>query len=114
VGGRGIVYGGEGNHSEPVRVIGTSEDLRSWETTKSENTQALNSVVWAKGRFVAVGDRGTILASADGLSGWTQADSGTSNDLNHIVWDGTRFIAAGVKGTILYSVDGISWIKGRA
>ncbi len=114
VGGRGIVYGGEGNHSEPVRVIGTSEDLRSWETTKSENTQALNSVVWAKGRFVAVGDRGTILASADGLSGWTQADSGTSNDLNHIVWDGTRFIAAGVKGTILYSVDGISWIKGKS
>ncbi len=108
-GGRGTIYGGEGNHSDPFCVIATSGNLKDWKISRSDNTSALSSVVWAKNRFVAVGEGGTIMTSKDGLSGWTQSVSNTTNDLYHIVWDGARFIAAGDKGTILSSVDGVNW-----
>lgn len=111
VGGRGRIVGGEGNSSDPYRIIGTSIDLKEWKTEKTENASALSAVVWADSRFVAVGDDGMILTSKDGLNGWTQVKSPTTNDLLSIIWDGAGYIATGEYGTILYSEDGSNWTK---
>jgi len=114
VGRQGSVTGGEGNVSDPYRIIGTSGNLTGWNVVKTDKMSPLTSVVWADSRFAAVGGNGTILTSRDGLSGWTQAASPTSNNLLSIVWDGSGYIATGEKGTILYSRDGAHWIKEKS
>ncbi|HCC07558.1 MAG TPA: hypothetical protein DEP72_05300 [Clostridiales bacterium] len=111
VGGQGVIYGGEGSHSQPYRVIATSTDMMDWTIEKIDSINALNEVIWANGQFVAIGDTGTILTSLDGLSGWIPRASGTSANLLDIIWDGKQYITSGDKGTILYSSDGKAWIK---
>lgn len=111
VGGRDRITGGEGNSSEPYRIIGASADMKEWKIEKSDNADALNSVIFAKEQFVAVGYNGTILVSKDGLSNWTKAASPTGSDLMNIVYDGVRYIASGENGTIVHSTDGIHWTK---
>ena len=110
VGGQSMIVGGEGNSSEPYRVIGTSSDLKDWKVERTDNVSALKAVVWANNQFVAVGDEGTVLTSKDGFN-WTQVNSSTSNDLSSIVWDGTRYLASGQNGAIIYSENGINWTK---
>jgi len=114
VGGRDIIVGGEGNRSEPYRIIGTSSDMKEWKIERVDNTDALNSIIFAKGQFVTVGNNGTILVSKDGLSGWTKAASPTDSDLTNINYDGARYIASGENGTIIHSTDGIHWIKEKS
>jgi len=62
-------------------------------------------------RWVAVGDRGTVLSSDDGLT-WTWRVSDPSIALTGIQWDGRRFVAVGADITTLTSPDGISWERG--
>jgi hypothetical protein len=69
---------------------------------------SLYSVAWGDGRFVAVGDIGTILTSPDGAA-WTVHDSGVPERLNGIAWGGGQFVAVGNRGTILTSPDGAAW-----
>ena len=114
VGGQDKIVGGEGNSSEPYRIIGTSGDMKEWRIARTDYAPALNAVIFAKGQFVAVGYDGTILVSKDGLSGWTQAASPTGSDLTNIVYDGARYIASGENGTIIHSTDGIRWTKEKS
>jgi hypothetical protein len=108
VGGLGIIYGGEGNHSEQYRITASSSDLENWDIERTEGISSLNSVVWAQDKFTAAGDNGTILISSDGQN-WAEASSPTTVNLNDIIWNGSYYLACGEKGTILYSQDGISW-----
>lgn len=71
-------------------------------------TLCLYSIAWGKGRFVAAGHRGLILASADGLE-WSIAAPVTRQALNQVIWDGKQFIAVGNNGTIITSDDGLKW-----
>jgi hypothetical protein len=107
-GGLGIIYGGEGNHSEQYRITASSSDLENWDIERTEGISSLNSVVWAQDKFTAAGDNGTILISSDGQN-WAEASSPTTVNLNDIIWNGSYYLACGEKGTILYSQDGISW-----
>ena len=69
--------------------------------------EILNDVVWGNGRFVAVGDAGTIVHSADG-DRWQEASVvPTSKSFHGVVWGGGRFVAVG--NSILYSSDGDRW-----
>lgn len=108
VGGQGVIYGGEGNQTQPYRIMGTSSNMKDWSVKRTENVPSMNGTVWANGKFTAVGEGGTILNSIDGLS-WTQVTSGTVANLLSIIWDGNRYIVSGEKGTILLSKDGVTW-----
>ena len=58
-------------------------------------------MTYGNGRFVAVGEDGTILTSPDGVS-WTRRTSGTSNRLEGVAYGNGLFVAVG-GGTILTS-----------
>lgn len=70
-------------------------------------TASLSSVAFGKDRFVAAGDRGTVLWSTDGLT-WTSTSSG-SEDLHAVAWGPDRFFAVGDRGTVITSLDGMAW-----
>jgi len=109
VGGQSSIQGGEGNSSESNRIMAESSDMKTWNVTKSENTPALNAVVFANGMFVAVGDNGVILNSTDGTV-WNQVSTDFKEKLLDLSWDGHRFVASGEKGTVLLSDDGNHWV----
>ena len=71
----------------------------------------LNGVAYGNGRFVAVGDNGSIVTSSNGLD-WVLNPSGVSNQLNTIIFAAGRFVAGGSSGLILWSDDGLSWSTG--
>lgn len=88
-----------------------------WRVVDSGTSESLEGVAWSGGRFVAVGNNGTILTSLDG-STWTPVTSasGASRRLWGIAWGDRRFVAVGSTGTgaslrwaILTSPDGIRW-----
>lgn len=105
-------------------IILTSPDGVTWTTqvsgpssgnpTTTTNPYTLVKVIWASGRFVAVGTNsngssGAILTSADGLSWTPQTLSTTYSGLNNVTWTGSRFVAVGASGTIETSPDAGTW-----
>ena len=76
--------------------------------TTSEN---LNAVASNGVNRVAVGNRGTMVATGSGS--WTLGASGVVADLNDITWsaDQGQFIAVGSEGSILLSTEGTAWVN---
>lgn len=109
-GGQGVIHGGEGNQSQPYRIMGVSSDMKDWNISRTDNMPSMNTIVWANDKFVAAGEGGTILNSEDGVS-WIQVTSGTTKNLMYVTWDGSRYIASGDAGTILLSGDGVNWVN---
>ena len=56
----------------------------AWELRSSGTSQPLNDVAFGHGRYVAVGDRGTVLASVDGFN-WRPEDAGSDWWLGEIL-----------------------------
>ncbi len=86
----------------------------------------LHAVAYGGGRFVAVGDGGTVLASGDGVR-WLPvaaaaeevrllASQGSADppDLAAVIHAGGRFVAVGEGGIVLVSPDGKTWRGSRA
>jgi hypothetical protein len=90
-------------------TVSNADGSFSWAAAKSVPTSAnLNAVIYNNGRFLALGDNGTILLSTDGTT-WAAQTSGTGNDLYAVANRGSGFIAVGANGTMLVSGDGINW-----
>jgi len=53
----------------------------------------LYSVVFANGKFVGVGDSGTVSISPDGTN-WMENATATANDLNAIIYGGGLFFGS--------------------
>jgi PKD repeat protein len=104
-----IVAVGQGGGWFGSGMIGLSRDGSTLEVTEPPNLEPLLDVAWGDGRFVAVGDGGTILTSPDGLS-WTPRPSGVASDLVRVRWDGEGFTAMGDDGVALVSPDGVVWL----
>ncbi|MDQ0116208.1 X2-like carbohydrate binding domain-containing protein [Paenibacillus harenae] len=70
----------------------------------------INDVVYAEGKFVAVGDGGYIATSTNGQT-WTPRTnpSGGSDDLLGIAYGTGKFVAVGDNGDIVSSEDGMIW-----
>jgi hypothetical protein len=107
-----LAYGG----SNYVQVGGpmlnvTPTGLSSALINPSPTTQNINSVAYGNGRFVAVGNNGSVLTSTTGAQGtWTLSQLGsTSDDLLKVVFAGTLFVASGEKGYLYTSPDGLTW-----
>ena len=80
---------------------------------RSATEQRLNDVSWGGSRFVAVGDKGTIVYSADG-DRWTAASDTAISEEGHLVAvasNGMHFVAVGRvgSGAIVHSADGNRW-----
>jgi hypothetical protein len=69
----------------------------------------LRAVIYGAGKYVAVGDNGTIITSVDG-NYWTPQATGTTDGLWSVVYEGGKFVAVGGK-TTLTSTDGQAWNK---
>jgi hypothetical protein len=68
----------------------------------------LSDVAYGAQGFVAVGDEGTIIASADGTS-WEKRESGTVKRLTDVIHASGLYVASGEDGTLLQSADGQLW-----
>jgi PKD repeat protein len=64
-------------------------------------------VIWSGSRFIAAGDRGTILTSPDGRT-WTAMTVATA-DLHDLASDGALLVAVGTAGSIISSSNGSTW-----
>jgi hypothetical protein len=74
----------------------------------------LNGVAYGNGRYVAVGDQGTIETSTDDGRTWTAEPSGVTADLRAVVYGGGLFVAVGSGGVVLTSPDGVGWTVAQA
>src|SRR5579859_7570556 len=83
------------------------DPLDSWSRSESGVQTRLNSVIFANGEFVPVGDNGTILISQDAVS-WSNCVSGTQEALTGVAYGNNIFTAVGNQIT-LTSIDGLSW-----
>ncbi|MBM3884080.1 MAG: hypothetical protein FJ387_30970, partial [Verrucomicrobia bacterium] len=79
-----------------------------WKQLNAGTDAWLWNVDFGAGRFVAVGDRGTILTSPDGEA-WSPALSPTTKTLWGVHYGNSRFVACGDDGTLLTSANGVDW-----
>lgn len=79
---------------------------------------SLYAITHGNGKFVAVGEFGTILTSPDGTN-WEVQRSGTSESLWSVTFGDGKFVAVGedlgtssqLDGLVLVSADGMQWTK---
>jgi len=95
-------------------VSGAPLDNWSWRNPlPNGNPQAgphtLNGVVFANGKFVAVGASGVVSISTDSTN-WIEGATATTNNLNGILFADSQFVAVGDGGAIETSTDGTNWL----
>lgn len=92
--------------------IATSVDGVKWKVNyvATDDFVILYDVVYSKGKYVAVGQKGLIVSSTDGVT-WQASKSGVDNNLIEICSDGLCLIALSDNGTIFKSTNGINWNK---
>jgi hypothetical protein len=76
----------------------------------TDKAGTFRGIVYAAGKFVAVGDGGLVETSTDGGS-WTKRSSGTIYNLYAITYGGGLFVAVGYHGIIISSPDGTTWTQ---
>ncbi len=84
----------------------------TWTARTTGVTSGLRGVTQFGGRYVVVGDNGTIITSTD-LNTWTAATSGTTQTLRRVT-AGNQLVAVGSAGTVLLSTDGLTWTAGNS
>lgn len=100
---------------DPGNGLPTATNGLVWTATASGTTRILHGVAYGQGKWVAVGNAGTILTSTGApLWTWVARTSGTTKDLYSVATDGTRWAAVGDAGKILTSPDGISWASANS
>jgi len=97
-------------------IIQSFDGGDTWSAASSPTTAYINGVVSDnRGRFVAVGARGTVLVSENGTT-WRDVSPGLDAEtiLNAVAWDDDgRFVMVGSQGVVYVSVDGgITWQVG--
>ena len=89
-------------------AIYTSPEGLTW-TRRYFSGGRLQGVAWGAGRYVAVGDAGSVVDSPDGIS-WTAETSNTTRDLFGVAYGQQAFVAVGGGSrTVITSPDGITW-----
>jgi hypothetical protein len=91
----------------------SSPDGLTWSAVVTlPNLTILNSVAYAAGKFVSVGDGGYIADSTNGtiwLSSQVIKVGGVGVNLHGVAYDGSKFVVVGDNGLIATSPDGSSW-----
>jgi hypothetical protein len=97
---------------ENVGIVFNSTDFTNWTNrTPASGVRALNGIVYANGKYTAVG-RNTVVESTDNGVTWTQIAT-PANEFFKIAYGASRYVAvgqtSGAAGIIQYSPDGINW-----
>jgi hypothetical protein len=89
-----------------------AEPLAIWHKRTAPTNLNLNAVIFANGRFVAVGDRaqGVSFSSTDGTT-WNAHPTGVDKDLSGLAFGNNTVVAIGYSGRALTSPDGTSWTR---
>jgi hypothetical protein len=83
--------------------------LEHWHWRTPEGTgRNLHAIAFGLGRFIAVGDGGTIVTTVDGLE-WQPVDSGAFEGLRAVRFLNNQFVAVGEFGAVYVSLDGFAW-----
>ena len=69
---------------------------------------ALNNVVYADDRYVALGELGTLLTSTDATN-WVTRNSRSTMELRDCAYGGGTYVVVGDYGTVLTSSNAIDW-----
>src|SRR5262249_48857660 len=94
----------------PARTTG-SDKVGPWTVRQPLPTaNQLYGVAYGDGKFVAVGEKGTIVVSGDGTN-WSRVASGVTTPLSGVVCGEGGFVAVGQNGIILRSIHGINWFR---
>lgn len=101
-------------------VVYRSPDGQTWSPWLGWPKGRLLSLAYGNGRWVAVGQMGSLLTSPDGVN-WTPRESGTQDDLSAVTYGGGRFVAISTGNNrtctrvqecimhVLTSLDGLTW-----
>lgn len=101
----GRIFVGVGVATNSPGMVVSTEGLPSLRYAPApDGSGILKSVRYADGRFVAVGNGGTIIRSLDGTN-WTRRLSNTASDLMDVAWGAGAWVAVGAGGKILSSPD---------
>ncbi len=86
-----------------------SSDAVLWTEVAVPTIGELASIAFGAGRFVAVGDQGTILSSVDGVT-WSVHSLEFDQMFTVVKYCGSRFVAVGSGGSVAISTDGLKWV----
>lgn len=91
-----------------VEITIRDAPVLTWTNRASGSALRLYGAAFGSGRYVAVGELGTVLTSDNGAT-WTSRTSGTSADFLTVAYGNGRFVAGGNSGVIRTSTNGVSW-----
>lgn len=109
-------HDGRGGLDARTYTVEVDDPLVRW-TQRGENvtTATLNAALYAGGKFVAAGDKGTVLNSVDGITWSRSTTPSTTASYRALAYGGGRFVTVGFDGdttamaAAAYSVDGVNW-----
>ncbi|WP_405079938.1 cadherin-like beta sandwich domain-containing protein [Paenibacillus chitinolyticus] len=87
--------------------VGRAEAAGTWDNVPNSAGTDLNQVAFGNGKWVAVGNSGTIMTSSDGLS-WSKTTIALSSAVG-VTYAGNQWIVAGADGKIATSPDAATW-----
>ena len=85
-----------------------SPDGITWTEKITGAIKGLIEVTYGEGKYIGVGEEGTILSSLD-LTTWTEETSGVYDDITSVIYANGLFIATCPSSCVLTSPDGITW-----
>ncbi|MBD8050824.1 fibronectin type III domain-containing protein [Limnohabitans radicicola] len=97
-------------------IYSSADNQKTW-TARSLPTAAagrrFNDVTYLFGRFIAIGESGTIVYSPDGVT-WTASTINSTSSLSGVnlsamAASGSTLMAVGQGGTVLTTGDGVTW-----
>jgi hypothetical protein len=78
-----------------------------WFQRNSGSTSTLHGAAYGSGKYVVVGEQGTVLTSIDGVQ-WSAQSTGLPA-LNDIAFGAGQFVAVGTELSIASSTNGVDW-----
>lgn len=86
----------------------SSDNGASWVLTDKKSPQQVNKLIYADGRFLFIGNFGSLFTSTDGLN-WTDQIVGTRQSVLAVDFVDGKFIAQAAYDAVMTSVDGKVW-----
>jgi photosystem II stability/assembly factor-like uncharacterized protein len=99
-----------GNTPNPAIAAHSTDGGRTWSFDNTNAFVTLRAVAHGGGTFVAVGEAGTIIASANGSTWTAHSQNFTENPFNAVAYGGGAFVAAGSYGAVgRWDGTGTAW-----
>ncbi|WP_051108724.1 Ig-like domain-containing protein [Paenibacillus daejeonensis] len=94
---------------EAVDLTPVQPEPEKWVTVNTGSTDTLSKIIYANGRYMAVGDNGVIAYSVDGDQ-WSSVKPYTIDSLMALMYQNGHYFAAGSDGIVLRSAANLtSW-----